>query len=196
MPPFSQAEIKTTYHRIEKGQTIWQLSKIYNVDLNKIIRVNRIKDVTDIKTGQLILIPETKERTDYKFKGASSDVFMWPLKGRVISRFGQGFNNMVNRGINIQPYDDFDVIAARRGTVVFYSDNFGVFGKTLIIDHGDGFSSVYARNAQVFVKAGDHVRQGTVIATAGCAGQDKNKYLHFQIRKGHIPQNPSFYLPH
>jgi murein DD-endopeptidase MepM/ murein hydrolase activator NlpD len=64
----------------------------------------------------------------------------------------------------------------------------------LIIDHGDGFSSVYARNSEVFIKVGENIKKGTVIAKVGSAGRDKNEYLHFQIRKGHIPQNPNFYL--
>ncbi|MCX5709267.1 MAG: M23 family metallopeptidase, partial [Candidatus Omnitrophica bacterium] len=52
-----------------------------------------------------------------------------------------------------------------------------------------------ARNSELFVKAGDNVLKGTLIAKAGSAGRDKNTYLHFEIRKGHVSQNPYFYLP-
>ena len=117
------------------------------------------------------------------------------MRGRVITSFGQNSSNTINKGINIKPYSNQDVVAARGGKVVFYSEDFDGFGKTIIIDHGDGLLTVYSRNAQVFIKAGDVVQKGALIAKAGSAGRDKNTYLHFEIRKGHIPQNPYFYLP-
>jgi murein DD-endopeptidase MepM/ murein hydrolase activator NlpD len=122
--------------------------------------------------------------------------FIWPIKGRVISAFGQTFNNMINKGINIQPYGALDVVAARSGRVIFYNDNFENFGKTIIIGHNDGLSTIYARNSEVFIRVGDKVQKGTLIAKAGSAGRDKTTYLHFEVRKGHIPQNPFFYLSH
>lgn len=182
------------YHRVERAQTLWRISKMYDVELDEIIRVNRISDATNIEIGQLIFIPN-RQKQKAAPSGYFSDDFIWPIKGRVITTFGQTFDNMVNKGINIQPYDSLDVRVARSGKVIFYADNFGHFGKTFIIDHGDGFSTVYARNAQVFIKSGDSVQKGTVIARAGSAGKDKSVYLHFEIRKGSIPQNPYYYLP-
>ena len=167
---------------------------MYNTELEEIARVNHIQDTTSIEEGQLIFIPNRQKPSPQTIK-YSYDDFIWPVKGKVITAFGQTFNNMVNKGINIQPYTNLDIVAARSGKVTFCSDDFGAFGKTIIIEHGDGFSTVYSRNAQVFIQAGDNIQRGTVIAKVGAAGRDKNKYLHFEIRKGHIPQNPFFYLP-
>ncbi len=186
--PITPPGMPGIYHRVEKGQTLWRISKLYTVDLDEIAKANHIPDTTNIETGQLIFIPH-RQRPLPMPNIYTSDDFIWPVRGKVITTFGQTFNNMLNKGINIQPHNNFDVVAARSGKVIFYKDNFGYFGKTLIIDHGDGFSTVYARNSQVFIKAGDSVQKGTVIAKA-----DKT-YLHFEIRKGHIPQNPFFYLP-
>ena len=182
------------YHRVEKGDTLWKISKMYNADLERIADINRITDNTKIEIGQQIFIPDAKQPVAQTPKYLSDD-FAWPLRGRVISGFSSISNNMVNKGINIQPYGNPDVFAARQGKVVFYSDDFGVFGKTIIIDHGDGLSSVYARNSQVFIKVGDIVSKGACIARTGASGRDRNAYLHFEIRKGYIPQNPSYYLP-
>jgi murein DD-endopeptidase MepM/ murein hydrolase activator NlpD len=121
--------------------------------------------------------------------------FIWPLKGKVISGFGQKVNNAVNKGIDIQPYKQLEVVASRSGKVVFYNNDFLDLGKTIIIEHPDGFWTVYGRNEEVFVKIGDNIKKGINIARVGRAGRDKNIYLHFEIRKGHIPQNPNFYLP-
>jgi murein DD-endopeptidase MepM/ murein hydrolase activator NlpD len=197
--PYVKPEVKITpsmpgiYHRVEKGQTLWSISRIYNVDLDEVARVNRISDTTSIEVGQLVFIPNRSKPQVLPTKYFSDD-FIWPIKGKIIVTFGQTSNNMVNKGLNIQPYGNSSVMAARSGRIVFYSDNFGSFGKTIIIDHQDGFSTVYARNSQVFVKPGDTVQRGMVISQVGSAGRDRNQYLHFQIRKGHIPQNPYFYL--
>ncbi len=182
------------YHRVEKGQTLWRISKIYNTDLDDIAQINHIPDTTSIEVGQQLFIPYAKKQQTVVV-APSTDDFIWPLKGRVISGFGQTFDNVINKGINISSSAGGDVLAVRSGKVVFYADNFGIFGKTLIIDHGDGFSTVYARNAVVFIRIGEAVSQGMVIAKAGATKQDRNRYLHFEIRKGRIPQNPLYYLP-
>ncbi len=195
-PPVAIApSMPGVYHRVEKGQTLWGISKIYSADLDEIASVNRIQDKADIEVGQRIFIPN-RQRPQKLPMGSSTDDFIWPLRGRVIALFGSTFGNMINKGLNIAPSGTPNVLAARSGRVIFYSDNFGSFGKTLIIDHGEGFSTVYARNAQVFVKPGDTVQRGGVIARAGSAGRDRSDYLHFEIRKGHLPQNPYFYLSH
>jgi murein DD-endopeptidase MepM/ murein hydrolase activator NlpD len=194
--PTPPPSIPGIYHRVVRGETLWRISKIYNVDLDEIININRIPDATTIETGQLIFIPH-RQKPQYSLgKSIAAEDFIWPVRGRVVASFGQTFNNMINKGINIQTYGSPNVVASRSGKVVFYDDNFKDFGKTIIIDHGDGFSTVYARNSQVFIKIGDYVQRGTLIAKAGSTDRDKNTYLHFQIRKGYIPQNPYFYLSH
>jgi murein DD-endopeptidase MepM/ murein hydrolase activator NlpD len=182
------------YHRVDKGETLWRISKVYNVDIEQIASINHITDNTSIEVGQQIFIPNAQKPRPQAAKYISDD-FIWPMKGRVISGFGQIFHNMINKGINIQPYSNPDIVAARQGKVVFYADNFGVFGKTIIIEHTDGLFTVYARNSEVFIKVGDMVNKGACIAKAGSAGRDAATYLHFEIRKGHIPVNPFHYLP-
>jgi murein DD-endopeptidase MepM/ murein hydrolase activator NlpD len=182
------------YHRIEKDQTLWRISKNYNIDLDELVRINHISDATNIEIGQLIFIPHAKKIQTAILKSYSDD-FIWPLKGKVISTFGQNFNNMINKGLNIHAYGGLDVLASRSGKVVFYSPNLEGFGKTVIIEHGEGFSTVYARNSRVLVRPGEEVRQGTIIAKVGSGGRDKDNYLHFEIRKGYASVNPYFYLP-
>jgi murein DD-endopeptidase MepM/ murein hydrolase activator NlpD len=196
-PPKPGYAVPGFYHRVERGQTLWRISKIYNIDLDEVVKINRISDAANIDTGQLIFIPLAGSSAKSQYLPAKSALedFVWPIRGRVIATFGQTFNNMINKGINIQPYGAGDVVAVRSGRVVFYVDDFEGFGKTVIISHGDGISSVYARNSKVFIKVGDTVQKGSLISKVGQAGRDKNTYLHFQIRKGHIPQDPYFYLP-
>jgi len=190
--------IPGTFHKVEKGQTLWKISKIYNIDIDDLAQINHISDSTKIEVGQKILIPKyLKKQTNpvNNFSGNNTDDFSWPLRGKIIASFGQTVNSMLNKGIDITPIENYNVTASRSGKIVFCNPNFTGFGKTIIIDHGDGFSTVYTRNAEVFVKTGDTVERGAVIAKAGQTGRNKNTYLHFEIRKGSNAQNPYFYLP-
>jgi len=195
-PPHAPAatSVPGTYHHVQKGQTLWRIARMYNVELDEIASINHIPDTTSIEVGQQIFIPRRQKPVSTGLDYSSGD-FIWPVNGRVISTFGEISNNMVNKGLDIRPSSSAEVQAARSGKVVFYAEDFGGFGKTVIIDHGDGFSSVYARNSEVFIKSGDSVKKGAVIARAGSSGRDNGVYLHFEIRKAHIPQNPLFYLP-
>ncbi len=183
------------YHRVEKGQTLWKISKIYGVDLEELARVNKIADTTAVEVGQQVFIPNRVNPPAQTVKYSDSDDFIWPLRGRLSGSFGQMINNMLNKGINIQPYASLDILASRSGRVVFIDNDFVGFGKTIIIEHADGLFTVYGRNSELFVKAGDNVQKGMVIAKAGSAGRDRNIYLHFEVRRGSTPQNPLFYLP-
>lgn len=196
-PVTPESNIPGFYHRVERGQTLWKISKIYHVDIEEIAKINKISDATNIEINQLIFIPRSQILKNPVYNKSENEDFIWPIKGNTITSFGQSFNNIINKGINIKPDNDTDVLAARGGKVIFYTANFKNYGKTIIIDHGDGFSTVYTRNSKVFVKTGDIVEKGTVIAKVGSSGsRDKDKYLHFEIRKGHLPQNPCFYLSH
>jgi len=192
-PPIS-VKIPGTYHRVEKSQTLWRISKIYNVGLDELVKINHISEASSIEVGQMIFIPQQKKPL-LLINEYSGEDFIWPVKGRVIATFGQTYNNMINKGMNIEPHRPQDVVAARSGKVIFYSPDFKGFGKTIIIDHGDGFSTVYAGNSEVLIKTGDMIQKGTSIAKIGPMERGRNPYLHFEIRKEHVSQNPYFYLP-
>ncbi len=183
------------YHRVQRKETLFRISRMYNIDLEELARINKISDTSNIEIDQLIFIPNRKKSDEIKIVDYGDGDFIWPVKGTVISGFGQTFDSMINKGLNIRASFGRDVVASRSGRAVFYSPDLTGFGKTLIIDHGDGFLSVYARNSEVFIKPGDMIRKGSLIAKVGSWGRNKNTYLHFEIRKGSIPQNPYFYLP-
>jgi lipoprotein NlpD len=100
-----------------------------------------------------------------------------------------------NKGIDIRAEKGAAVKAARSGRVVFRDDKFSGFGRTLIIDHEDGYQTVYSYASEILVKAGDEVRQHDIIARVGRTGRAKEPCLHFEIRKNGEPQNPYYYLP-
>lgn len=190
--------IEGVYHKVKKGETLWRISKIYNVDLEAIVTANRLKDTTKIEVGQQIFIPGGKEREDVytnNFTLGSKPDFIWPVKGKVISVFGAKQNGVINKGIDIQVKSGSEVVAARSGKVTFIDENLKGYGKTIIIDHQDGYSTVYTNNSEILVKIGQVVAQNFVIAKAGSSGRATTSCLHFEIRKKYKPQNPFYYLP-
>ncbi len=191
-------EVKPIYqlkHKIEIKETLFKIAKMYDVDVDDLVKVNNIEDPTKIEIGQELIIPGFEKKKLILVDKVSKDEFIWPLKGRILNKFGQSMGSMVNKGIDIQPlYEDAQVVVAKSGKVVFVNDNFINLGKTIIVDHQDGFFTIYGRNSKVFVKPGDFLERGTVIAKVGVSSNDRRRFLHFQIRKGSVAKNPYFYL--
>ena len=142
----------------------------------------------------MILIPGAKENKEIPAYSVdeNKDEFAWPLKGRVISYFNDSKGNSVNRGVDIEAQEGDAVKAVREGKVVL-ADYLSGYGQAIMVDHGDGFTSVYAQNAKLLVKLGDHVYKGDPIAEVGRTG--KRIFLHFEVRKGVQAVNPLYYLP-
>jgi murein DD-endopeptidase MepM/ murein hydrolase activator NlpD len=186
------------YHTILKGQTLWRIAKAYNVDIKDIAEANQLSDIARVETGWSIFIPGAREpiRGELVYEPQESQSgYIWPVSGNIVSYFGLKGDNVTSKGIDIETQEGQAVKAARSGKVVFCDDKVKGLGKTIIIDHGDGYSTLYAHNSANIVKAGDYVKQGQPIAKAGATGRVKSPTLHFQIRKAHKPQNPFYYLP-
>jgi len=181
------------YHKVRKGETLWRISKMYGAEVQTIAATNRLPDKRKIYVGQLLFIPESTA-TDYVETGKETS-FIWPIKGKIISFYASYKDGVKNKGLDIKARHGEAVVASRNGKVSFVDENMKGFGMTVIIDHKDDYSTVYAHNSQILAEVGQIVRQGTVIAKAGQSGRASSPRLHFEIRKQHKPQNPFYFLP-
>lgn len=168
---------------------------MYGVDLDSLLRANSISETAVIEKGQVLVIPgatETKiaPKTSYAYES-----FAWPVRGYIISSFGSKVDRIVNKGIDIKAAEGTSVRASRSGRVVYSDPYLKGFGKTLIIDHGDNYQTVYSYNSDIIAKVGDRVEQDQVIAKVGRTGRTREPALHFEIRKRGMSQNPFYYLP-
>jgi murein DD-endopeptidase MepM/ murein hydrolase activator NlpD len=116
--------------------------------------------------------------------------FRWPARGRII----QGFASGGNEGINIAVPEGTAVKAAEGGTVVYAGSELKGYGNLVLIKHPNGFVSAYAHNGEVSVKRGDRVTRGQSIAKSGQSGNVASPQLHFELRKGSQPVDPTNYL--
>jgi lipoprotein NlpD len=121
--------------------------------------------------------------------------FIWPLKGKITSRFGIQPDGMKFNGIRINAREGSTVVAANEGTVI-YSAPLKYYGDTVIIKHDDQYITVYTYLKDRSVKADDHVRKGQKIALVGgpSEGHD-DPSLYFEIRHKNKARNPEFFLP-
>ncbi len=182
------------YHTVQRGQTLWRIAQNYQVSIDEIIRINKIPDAARLEEGQLLFIPGVSEVKAVPAKKTDPDKkeFAWPVKGQVVHYFNQHKQGLSHKGIAIKVPPGEPVKASREGRVVF-ADYLCGYTYTLILDHLDGFHSVYSLNSKMLVKVGDYVFKGDQIALAGSQGRET--LLYFEIRKKGQANNPLYYLP-
>ena len=118
------------------------------------------------------------------------DTFLWPIEGRVISRFGSKPGGMHNDGINIAVPVGSEVRAAQNGVVAYAGNELRGYGNLVLIRHKDGWMTAYAHNDSLLVGKGDVVRRGQVISRSGKSGRVSRPQAHFEIRRDGKPQDP------
>ena len=189
-------DLPGVYHKVQKDQTLWRIAKAYGKSVHEIVKANRLPDASKISAGQQLFIPYVTAEIDVNSAGVGiEDIFVWPVKENVLSHYGFKVDGVKSKGITIQAARGEAVLASRDGVVNFADDAVKGFGRLLIVEHTDGFSTVYAHNSKNLVKVGDKVKRGTVIARVGDGGRADSPSLYFEIRKKHVPQNPFYYLP-
>ncbi|WP_374305131.1 peptidoglycan DD-metalloendopeptidase family protein [Methylocella sp.] len=143
------------------------------------------------KTAKAESAPEAKEERESADAGDNGGPeFRWPARGRIIQAFKPGGNE----GINIALPEGTSVKAAEGGVVAYAGSELKGYGNLVLIRHPNGFVSAYANNSDIEVKRGDTVKRGQVIARSGQSGNVGSPQLHFELRKGATPVDPTQYL--
>jgi murein DD-endopeptidase MepM/ murein hydrolase activator NlpD len=122
-------------------------------------------------------------------------LFLWPVRGRILSVFGTGADGAHNDGINIAAPEGTTVSAAESGTVAYAGNELRGFGNLLLIKHEDGWVTAYAHNQVLLVKKGQKIRRGEAVARVGTSGGIGQAQLHFELRRGTKAIDPLDHLP-
>jgi murein DD-endopeptidase MepM/ murein hydrolase activator NlpD len=147
---------------------------------------------------QLIVAKEAAARAsrggssvaDGRVSGAG---LIWPVSGPVTSGYGMRWGRM-HQGIDIGAGYGTPIKASKAGTVIFVGQMSG-YGNVVIIDHGGGFSTLYAHQSRLGTSDGASVGQGQVIGYVGSTGHSTGPHLHFETRVNGSARNPRNYLP-
>ena len=141
--------------------------------------MNDLTDANKLSVDQKILI-----------SGTRVGEWSWPVPGReILSYFGVKRGAHRHRGIDIRGKKGQQVRAVRAGRVLSSSRMQG-YGKTVVVDHGDGLRSLYAHNSTILVEPGEPVRRGQPIARVGRTGNASTHHCHLDP-EGQRPHQPS-----
>jgi len=170
-------QVEGSYYEVQRGESLWGIAHDFGWDVHRLARVNQLTDPSQVKTGQKLYIPPPP----------SSARFLWPARGRAVPLKGLGTEAV--RGLQITAQQGSLVRAARTGRVAVAARDLAGWGKTVVLDHGDGYASVYAGLDQLLVDPGMSVAQGNPVGRLGA------EPLHFEIRQGTSLANPMQLLP-
>jgi murein DD-endopeptidase MepM/ murein hydrolase activator NlpD len=198
-------------HTVKKGDTLQKIAKFYKVEIEEIVSFNRLPADTVLVLGERLIIPggskggyvpPSFENIRSRFSQIivppsllvpAGTAYIWPSSARRITQYF-GWRHT---GVDIGGPKGTPIYAARAGRVIYAKCGWnGGYGCNIRIDHGDGVVTLYAHNAlgQHFVKVGDYVEQGQVIAGMGSTGRSTGSHLHFEVRVNRIRVNPLKYI--
>jgi len=141
--------------------------------------------------------PKSSISTEKKEKPAAPAVsgkMLYPVDGKVISRFGDVVDGISNDGINIKAKTGTPVKAAADGEVIYCGNKLEELGNTVIVQHDNGLITSYSHLKDTKVKNGAEVKAGHVVGTVGQTGEVTEPQLHFEVLKNKTPVDPEKYL--
>lgn len=189
-------------YKVQRGDTIYSIAKKYSAEPQAIVDFPFNTFVNDetfaLAVGQIIIVPDGKPPAVAPGSSAivrltpdagtvsASGQFIWPTSGRI----SQGFV-WYHKAIDIANKSTPNVLAADSGKILVagWPDRVG-YGNRVIIDHGNGYVTLYAHLAQIYVVAGQTVKRGDVIGKMGSTGRSTGTHLHFEVRKNGVNINP------
>lgn len=150
----------------------------------------RLQDL--ITSLQQVLTDIPPATGDYKSLQSARGKLPWPVAGRIQTAYGArpGKGKPKSRGVFVSAPDGTEVHAIYQGRVVF-ADWLRGFGLLLIIDHGNGYMSLYGHNRGLFKQPGERVGTGETIAVVGNSGGGQRTGLYLELRKNGQPVNPA-----
>jgi murein DD-endopeptidase MepM/ murein hydrolase activator NlpD len=200
-------EVRGIHHLVQHGQTLWRIARTYGVGVDELAAANSIADPTELTVGTSLFVPGAKSTLEVPVYFTTStsvakpDATMlrgewtWPVSGgRIISYYGAPRKTHRHKGVDIQGIHGARVVAASPGRVVYSGESMRGYGKTVIVDHGGGYRSLYAHNSKLLVREGQRVKRGQLIARVGQSGNASADHCHFEIRKNDVAIDPLRYV--
>jgi murein DD-endopeptidase MepM/ murein hydrolase activator NlpD len=196
--------VNGVYHQVGASDTLEAIAAAYKVDPADIINypLNHLDaDNPQISAGQWLIVPGgTKPyvpRTVVAYSGPvpadaskGTGVFGWPTAGQITQGYWEH-----HRALDIGAWKGAPVLAADSGYVVAAGWDDSGYGRTVVIDHGNGFQTRYAHMQVYYVEVGDSVAKGQQIGEVGSTGNSTGPHLHFEVIQNGVLRNPFGYLP-
>jgi len=189
-------------HRVEPGETLWRICRAYGLPASTILEANGLPGPDAVRPGRDLFIPGARERArvpgPVEYRDAILASFAGgglsrPVDGFVASGFG-GRGGASHRGVDIVAPEGTPVRAALAGTVIYAGDSLRGYGNAVVLDHGQGLSTLYGHLRELRVQSGEVVPAGSVVGTVGRTGNASTPHLHFELRVEGEAVDPERYL--
>jgi murein DD-endopeptidase MepM/ murein hydrolase activator NlpD len=195
--------IDGVYHTVVTGDTLESIAQQYKAEVSAIIECeyNNLESPYDLFLGQKLIVPGGKKpyrpRVVHAYSGpipqgatVGSGIFAVPTSGSITQKFWDG-----HKAIDIGAPTGTSILAADSGYVVQTGWSEYGYGKYVVVDHSNGFQTLYAHLHTILVEVGQSVGKGERIGSVGTTGKTTGPHLHFEIRYHGIQRNPLGYLP-
>jgi len=150
-------------------------------------------EVRALEREQQRILEIIRSRASHSTGRISRRGFIWPFRGRITSPYGPRWGGF-HTGIDIDCETGQRIVAAKGGRVIA-AEWGGGYGKMVIIDHGNGVSTLYAHNSRLYVSDGQRVSRGQRVSACGETGHAYGDHLHFEVRINGDHTNPRNFLP-
>ncbi len=206
-------------HVVKQGDTAEKIAKKYSADVQEILTANHLARATDLRIGDELIVPNgeppaaptpTKVAKVPRPIAPIGSIFrpqaatpnrgsklQWPTSGHSITQYFGGWEHVngwrIHTGLDVDGDYSSPIYAADDGIVIVSGWGRG-YGYHIDIDHGGGMVTRYAHASKLYVKAGEQVHRGQVIAMVGTTGFSTGTHLHFEVRIGGKAVNPIGYL--
>lgn len=183
-----------------KGERGEKLSKVEVTYVDGIENSRRVISSRTVKQpvveeygiGTYTAMPDDPNTVYFGDPLAGNGLFGWPLNGGWVS--DSFISNRMHKGMDIAAAEGTEIYASREGMVVSAGWNDGGYGNVVMIDHLDGYQSVYAHMSLAIAQEGDYVEKGQLIGLVGNTGDSYGAHCHFEIRYNGIHCDPKDYL--
>lgn len=196
VPDLSQATIVDNKHDVVQVKKTAQTTDVKSAQVQNVQKntTPEQQKIVQTKAESVKKISSDPTKKLPKITARSSSKFSWPVRGKILSQYGAKSSGLFNDGINIGAKRGTPVVAAENGVVAYAGNEVKGMGNLVIIQHSDGWMTVYAHMDAMSVRRGVRVKVGQQIGTVGKTGKVDAPQLHFEIRKGTKAYNPSNYL--
>lgn len=181
-------------YTLKQGDTFSDVGAYYGIDASSIMSYppNRLASPDQVPVGATILLPGAVPPPPPPAAPYSPAGFHWPLVGPITAYVGDGRGHT---GIDVSGHYGVAIAASAAGRVTFAGAKGDGYGNYVIINHGNGLTTVYAHLSEIHTATGQSVGAGTTIGSLGCSGLCTGPHLHFEIRLNGAAANPLNHLP-
>ena len=187
-------------HKVKKGDTVYSIAKLYDTSPQAVVdfpfNAFSNDETFELAIGQTIIVPDgvmpkaqvptrIRQITPNAGTVVASGSFVWPTSGTITQRFV-----WYHPGLDIANSGGPDILAADSGTIIAAGWDPSGYGNKVIIDHGNGYRTLYGHMQTIYVVVGQTVSRGNRIGRMGSTGRSTGPHLHFEVYLNGVRFNP------